>query len=295
MVASRDVGRAEAFARENGAERAVEGYESVVDSPEIDAVYIALPNSHHAYWTSRTLEAGKAVLCEKPLCVSPAETSAVLETAAVTGGLLWESFVFPFQAQHRRLLELLASGAIGEVRELVSVFHFHLSTQGDHRHSAELGGGALADIGCYPVRLAQEVLETRDPSSGDVVGFASDNGAVDTEVVAIVDYGGHKLVMGCGFNRAYDTFTRVVGTEGQIHLTNPFHPSPSDPLVLRRGGEETIEHPTVDARSFTAALRHIHAVIHGDEAPTHLADESALRSALTLEALARACSAPQFR
>ena len=98
-------------------------------------------------------------------------------------------------------------------------------------------------------------------------------------------------MLGCGFERAYDTFTRVLGTEGQIHLTNPFHPGPDDSLVLLRGGEVTVEHPTVDARSFTAALRHIHAVVRGEEAPAHLAAEASLGTALTLEVVAQACSA----
>ena len=291
LVASRDGGRADAFARNHGVDQGVEGYDSVVDAPGIDAVYVALPNSHHARWTQRALEMGKAVLCEKPLCVGSAQTAAVLETATETGALLWESFVFPFQAQHRRLLDLLAGGAIGEVRELNSLFYFNLSRSEDIRLSEELGGGALADVGCYPVRLAQEVLSTRDPSAGDAVGFATGNGAVETEAVAIVDYGRQRLVLGCGFGRAVDTFTRVLGTDGQIHLTNPFHPQPADTLVLRRDGKETVEHPTVDARSFTAALRHIHAVLREEETPAHLADESSLRTARTLEVVAQAWSA----
>ncbi|MGA3353819.1 MAG: Gfo/Idh/MocA family oxidoreductase [Acidimicrobiales bacterium] len=293
LVASRDLERAEAFARDEGVERAVEGYEAVIDSPETDAVYVALPNSHHARWTKKALEAGKAVLCEKPLCVSPEETAEVLETASATDSLLWESFVFPFHTQHRRLLELLGSGAIGEVRELVSPFHFNLSRAVDIRLSRDLSGGALADVGCYPVRLAQEVLSTCDPSPGDVVGFATGNGEVDTETVAIVDYGAQRLVLGCSFTRAFDVFTRVLGTDGQIHLSNPFHPRPGDTLVVRRDGEEFVERPTVDTRPFSAALRHVHAVLRGEEVPTHLAEESALRSARTLAAIAESCSAPQ--
>jgi predicted dehydrogenase len=290
LVASRDGNRAEAFARNHGVEQGVEGYDAVVDSPGIDAVYVALPNSHHARWTQRALEAGKAVLCEKPLCVGSAQTAAVLDTAASTGSLLWEAFVFPFQAQHRRLLELLAAGAVGDVRELTSVFYFNLSRTEDIRLSEELGGGALADVGCYPIALAPEVLSVRDLSTGDVVGFSTGNGVVETEAVAIVHYGRQRLVLGCGFERAYDTFTRVLGTEGQIHLTNPFHPGPDDSLVLVRGKEVTVEHPTVDARSFTAALRHIHAVIRGEQAPAHLAAEASLRTARTLEVVAQACS-----
>jgi predicted dehydrogenase len=291
LVASRDRGRAAAFANLHGVDDSVQGYDAVVDSPDIDAVYVALPNSHHARWTQRALETGKAVLCEKPLCVGSAQTAAVLETAATSGSLLWESFAFPFQAQHRRLLDLLADGAIGEVRELNSLFYFNLSRPEDIRLSEELGGGALADVGCYPIRLAQEVLSTRDPSAGDAVGFATGNGAVETEAVAVVDYGFQRLVLGCGFGRAFDTFTRVLGTDGQIHLTNPFHPGPADTLDLRRDGEQTVEHPTVDARPFTAALRHIHAVLGEEEAPAHLAEESSLRTARILEVVAQACSA----
>ncbi|MGA2529311.1 MAG: Gfo/Idh/MocA family oxidoreductase [Acidimicrobiales bacterium] len=294
LVASRDLDRAEAFANSEGVERAVKGYDALIDSPEIDAVYVAIPNSHHARWTKKALEAGKAVLCEKPLCVSPAETAEVLDTASATGSLLWESFAFPFQAQHRRLLELVASGAIGEVRELVSPFHFNLTRSLDIRLSAELAGGALADLGCYPVRLAQEVLSTRDLSLDDVVGFATGNGEVDTETLAIVDYGAQRLVLGCSFTRAFDVFTRLLGTEGQIHLSNPFHPRPHDALMLYRDGGESVEHPTVDTRSFSAALRHIHAVLRDEEAPAHLAQESALRSARTLAVISAAC-APAHR
>jgi predicted dehydrogenase len=290
VVASRDLARAEKFAAEAGVERAVTGYEAVIDSPDIDAVYVALPNSHHARWTRRALEAGKAVLCEKPLCISPAETEEVLAAAAATGSLLWESFVFPFQAQHHRLLDLLSSGAIGEVRELVSPFHFFLSRSVDIRLSGELAGGSLADVGCYPVRLAQEVLSTRDPLPGDVKGFATGNGEVDTETIAVVDYGAQRLTLGCSFTRAFDVFTRVLGTEGQIHLANPFHPIPTDPIVLRRDKNETVEYPTVDERSFAAALRHIHGVLRGEHGPENLAAESALRSARTLAAITAACA-----
>jgi predicted dehydrogenase len=101
LVGSRDRESARAFAAEHGVDRGVAGYEAVVESDEVDAIYVAVPNTFHAEWTSRALEAGKAVLCEKPLSVWSAQTAAVLETArAIPGALLWEAFVFPFQAQH---------------------------------------------------------------------------------------------------------------------------------------------------------------------------------------------------
>lgn len=304
LVASRDQERAEAFAREHGVRAGVAGYDAVTDSPDIDAVYVALPNTLHAEWTERALRAGKAVLCEKPLCVGSAQTTQVLRTAqsaAATGALLWEAFVFCFQAQHRRLLALLADGEIGTVRELNSAFHFLItrpgssgpgsSGHGNIRLDATLGGGALADVGVYPIRLAQEVLAAGDPGPGDVTGFMLSDGHVDIDSTAIVRYGPQRLVLSCGFGRSYDTFTRVLGTDGQIHLTNPFHPGPADTLtIVTRRGREITEHPTTDQRSFTAALRHIHAVLAGEAAPEHLAAGSSLRTALTLEAAVAACA-----
>jgi predicted dehydrogenase len=289
LVASRSLPRAEAFAAEHGIERGVADYAAVVESPDLDAVYVALPNSLHAEWTKRAVEAGKAVLSEKPLCVGSVQTAEVLDVVAITpGALLWEAFVFPFQDQHRRLVELAATGAIGEVTEVVSAFYFRPSRAGNIRFSAVLGGGALADVGCYPIRLAYELFGAERAEV--VAGSAVVEGDVEVDAAGMVTYGARRLVLGCGFNRSFDAFTRVLGDGGQIHLTNPFHPGPDDTLTLHRpGADPVVEHPTTDAHSFTAAVRHIHAVLHGDATPEHTASESALANAATLEALQAAC------
>ncbi len=115
VVASRDAARAAAYAAEHGIDAGVAGYARVAESADVDAVYVALPNSLHADWAARALRAGRAVLCEKPLCVGAAQTADLLGVAAATpGALLWEAFVFPFHAQHQRLTALLADGAVGE-------------------------------------------------------------------------------------------------------------------------------------------------------------------------------------
>jgi predicted dehydrogenase len=290
LVASRDLGRAEAFAGDHGVDRGVADYAAVVESPDIDAVYVALPNSLHAEWTIRALRAGKAVLCEKPLCVGAAPTAAVLDAArALPGALLWEAFVFPFQAQHQRLVTLLADGAIGDLTEIISAFHFRMGRpDGNIRLSAELGGGALADVGCYPIRLGHELFGPQPDQAA--AGSAVVAGEVEVDAAAIVAAGTRRLVLTCGFQRSYDTFTQVLGEQGQLHLANPFHPAPADPLtVLRPGAEPVTEYPTTDERSFTAALRHIHAVLRGETAPEHTAADSALATARTLEAVQAAC------
>ncbi|HUC24648.1 MAG TPA: Gfo/Idh/MocA family oxidoreductase [Streptosporangiaceae bacterium] len=289
LVGGRELERARAFASDHGVDKGVEGYARVVESAEIDAVYIALPNSLHAEWTGRALQAGKAVLCEKPLSVSAGETAAVLDAArAVPSALLWEAFVFPFQAQHLRLMEVLSDGAIGEPAEIVSAFHFLLSRAVDIRLSAALGGGSIADVGCYPIRLAHEVFNSA--AAGVTSGSAVVDGEVEVEAAGIAAWGSRRLLLTCGFRRSYDTFTRILGDRGQVHLTNPYHPSPSDAMVLHwPRAEAVVEHPTVDAHSFTAALRHIHAVLGGEETPRHTATESALATARTVEALQAVC------
>jgi len=302
LVGSRDAERARAFAAEQGVGSGVAGYASVIESDEVDAVYIALPNSLHSEWTIRALQAGKAVLCEKPLAVGSAQTGAVLDAAAaIPDALLWEAFVFPFQAQHRRLVELLADGAIGEPAEIVSSFHFRLSNPANIRLSAGLGGGALADVGCYPIRLAYELFGASAGFGGGqgfdtaaIAGSAVRGSEVEVDAAAVVSWGVRRLLLTCGFRRSYDTYTRVLGNEGQLHLTNPFHPSPADTLTIGRPGREpVVELPTTDAHSFTAAIRHIHAVLHGSEPPRLTAAASALANARMLEAVQSACGVRQ--
>jgi predicted dehydrogenase len=290
LVAGRDRRRATQWAASEGVEAGVAGYETVVGSGEVDAVYIALPNSLHAEWTVRALAAGKAVLCEKMLCRHPSELGPVLEAARRPGALLWEAFAFPFQHQHQHLLEVVGSGAIGDLCEIVSWFHFRVSQPSNIRLNAKLGGGALADVGCYAVRLAQELLGPA-PDPTEVWCEAIDHGHdVETDAAAIVGWGAARLMLSVGFHRSVDTFTRVIGTKGEVRLTNPYHPGPGDTLtVLAEGEEPVVEHPTTDARSFSAMLRHIQGVLAGDEAPRHLAVEVSPPTAIVIDRLQQAC------
>jgi predicted dehydrogenase len=298
-VASRDQAKAEAYAIAHGIDQGIEGYQALVESPDIDAVYVALPNALHAEPTIQALRAGKAVLCEKPLSVGAAQTKAVLDVAATAARPLWEAFVFPFQTQHRRLVRLLEDGAIGEPAELYSAFHFPLSNPANIRMDAALGGGALADVGCYPIRLAFELFGAGAGASA-AAGAGTESGGeaqaraceartengVDTDAAGIVTVGARRLLLTCGFKRSFDTFTSVLGSAGQIRLTNPFHPGPADTLTISRPNADPVtERPTTDQRSFTAAIRHIHAVLRGEEAAVHTAADYSLPAARVLEEL----------
>jgi predicted dehydrogenase len=284
-AASREPARAEHYAREHGIERAAVGYQSVIDDPAIDALYIALPNSLHAEWTIRALEAGRPVLCEKPLCGVLSDTERVLEVTKRTGALLWEAFVFPFSEHMDRIRSLVSDGAIGELREIQSDFHFVVSRPGNIRLSAELEGGALRDVGCYPVRLAQEFF-----GEHDTAWAACERGGqgVDIETWGTLGYaGGRRLLLSCGLRRAYDTFSRLLGTSGQIQVSNPFHPGADDHVTLYPAQGEATRWPVrADQPSFTAAIRHINAVLAGTEQPRLLAVETSLVTARALHDLA---------
>jgi predicted dehydrogenase len=284
-VAGRDLARTEHYAREHGIERAVAGYQNLIDDPAIDAVYIALPNSLHADWTIRALEAGTPVLCEKPLCGVLADTQRVLEAARRTGTLLWEAFVFPFSEQMDRIRSLVYDAAIGELREIQSDFHFLVTRPGNIRLSAKLEGGALRDVGCYPVRLAQEFFG--EHATGWAACERGGQG-VDVETWGTLGYAsGRRLLLSCGMRRAYDTFSRLLGTNGQIHVSNPFHPGPDDHVRLYPArGEATQWQAAAAEPSFTAAIRHIDAVVAGTEQPRLLAVETSLVTARALHDLA---------
>jgi len=285
-VAGRDAGRAERYASEHGIGRAVAGYQNLIGDPAIDALYIALPNSLHAEWTLRALAAGKPVLCEKPLCGNLGDTTRVLDAARQTGTLLWEAFVFPFHRQIAQVRDLVAGGAIGELVEIKSNFHFQLSNPGNIRYSRELEGGALNDVGCYPIRLAGEFFGV--PHTAAWAGATWGGDGVDVDTWGVLEYpGGRRLHLSAGLNRSYDTYSSLEGTLGRIQMSNPFHPGPPDNYQLIAPRVEPASHPaTAGEPSFTAAIRHINAVLTGEEEPRLLAVDTALPTAQALHDLA---------
>jgi predicted dehydrogenase len=287
VVGGRDGRRAERWARDAGVERAVEGYQAVLDDPEVEAVYIPLPNAMHAEWTIAALAAGKTVLCEKPLCGTVEETERVLAAARTAPGYLWEAFVFPFHEQMRRARTLIAEGAIGELREIWSRFHFVLDDPDDIRLSADLAGGATQDVGCYAIRLARLLFDA-EPDLSRTSARGTWSRGVDVELWGTLAFpDDRRLLLSCGFRSGDDTFARVIGTTGEIRMTNPFHPEPGDTCTVLRDGEIASEEPAAveGERSFTAAIRHIHGVLRGSEEPVHLAIDEGLGNARAIASL----------
>jgi predicted dehydrogenase len=193
----------------------------------------------------------------------------------------------------RRLRELIAGGVIGDLREIQSNFHFFMTQRDTNiRMSAELAGGALLDVGCYPVRLARDLFAAGHTSAWAAADY--DPGGVDLSTWGCLGFpGGRRLLLSCGFNRAQDTFSRLLGTAGQINITNPFHPTPRDRFEVRVEGSEPAVHPGAgpNRESFTPAVRHIQAVVRGEEEPRLLAIDTSLGSAQALGGLARSAAA----
>src|SRR5437868_9437815 len=154
-VASRDQRRAEDYAREWGIERAYGSYDALLADADVEAVYISLPNTMHCEWSIRALEAGKHVLCEKPLSRVPSDVQAAFDAADRTGRLLSEAFMYRHNPQTKRAKQLVAEGAIGELRLIRAAFSYRLYDTDNIRLSTALAGGALMDIGCYAVSGAR--------------------------------------------------------------------------------------------------------------------------------------------
>ena len=285
-VASRNRARADAYAREWGIPRAYGSYEELLADPEIEAVYVSLPNTLHCEWSIRALEAGKHVLCEKPLSRHPEEVAAVFDVAEREGRLLSEAFMYRHNPQTKRLAELVAGGAIGELRLVRSTFSYGLYDADNIRLRTDVEGGALMDVGCYTVsgsRLLGGEPERvwgeawYGPSGTDWV-FAGTM-RFPGDVVAAFD---------CGTALPNRDELEAIGSEGSLFLDDPWHCNTPVIELRRDDGVERIELDRED--SYRLELENLSDAIRG-EAELLLGREDALAQARALEALHRSATA----
>jgi len=285
-VASRDEERARSYADEHGLERSYGSYEGLLADPDVEAVYISLPNSLHVECTLRALEAGKHVLVEKPFSRRPAEVEQAFDAAEAAGLVLSEGFMWRHHPQTRRLVELIDSGVAGRVRVVRTAFAFDLAAErgsGDTRFDPALHGGALMDVGCYcisglrliggePERARGE--QTVGPSGVDVVfaaAVAFPNGILGHFDCALV--GPRRAAM------------EVAGEDAVIFVPEPFTPKMPG-IELRRPGAPPEAIPVEPANAYRLELENVSAAIRG-EAPLLLGRDDAVGQARTIEALYR--------
>jgi D-xylose 1-dehydrogenase (NADP+, D-xylono-1,5-lactone-forming) len=283
-VGSRDLARAEAVARDFGLDRAYGSYEELLADDAVEAVYIGTPNSAHAPWAIAAARAGKHVLCEKPLGADLAEAEAMATAARDAGVWLMEAFMYRFHPRTLRLQELVRAGDIGAPTLVRASFGFPLNDPDNVRMSGSLAGGALLDVGCYPVNAARML-------AGPVVGVAARARFEEVDVVlaGVLDHADGALSTVSGsFVSGFHNELQVIGTDGVIEVPEAFKPPVDGPAVLRvtRGGTtEELTFPPVDqyrveAEGFAAAV----AAGHDADTPQMPLLET-LDNAATIDAL----------
>ncbi|MBK9178633.1 MAG: Gfo/Idh/MocA family oxidoreductase [Acidimicrobiales bacterium] len=279
-IASRDRARAGRAAAELGIPTAHGSYEALLADPEVDAVYVPLPNHLHAQWTIAAARAGKHVLCEKPLAVTSAEAARMVEACEDAGVLLMEAFMYRLHPSWQTVVELVDSGRIGELTAIQSWFSYFNDDPGNIRNVASYGGGALLDIGCYPVNLSRllfggeptgvEASSIRDPASG-----------VDVLTSAVLEFGPRgTATFTCSTRVEPDQRVHVYGSAGRISVEIPFNIPPDRPtrVLVTAGGDppvdpatEAITLPPADQYAIEAE-RFARAVLDGTPVPIAPAD-----------------------
>ena len=281
-IASRSEARAVEYAQEWGIPRAHGSYEALLADPDVEAVYISLPNGDHVEWSVRALEAGKHVLCEKPLTRDPAEVERAFDAADRADRLLMEAFMWRQHPQSTKVLELVHGGAIGELRLIRSSFSFPLGDPDDIRLDPALEGGALMDVGCYCVSGARFLAG--EPVTASAQQVLAPKGVDMRMAGTLVFPGGVLAQLDCAFDLPDRQGLEAVGSEGSLHVGMPW--AIDEPgIELWRGDDfERIEIERVDryrlqSDNFSRAVRGVE--------PPLLGREDALGQARAIDALYR--------
>lgn len=235
-VAARSAERARAFAAKHGVARAYDGYDALIADPEIDALYNPLPNGLHGVWTIKALEAGKHVLCEKPIAANADEAQAMVDAAKANGRVLMEAFHYRYHPLARRMADIVASGELGTIGEIRTAMCFPLPVFSNIRYNFALAGGATMDAGCYAIHMARllgggepEVLSANAKLRDANIDRAMDvtlrfpSGAIGRVVVSMWSM---KLL---------DISARVTGSDGEMRVFNPVMPQAYHRLTVRTG------------------------------------------------------------
>jgi len=277
-VASRDPIRALAYAQEHDIEKAHGSYEDLLRDRDVEAVYISLPNSLHVEWTIRAVEAGKHVLCEKPMDRRPQEVERAFDAAESNGRILMEAFMYRHHLQSHALHELVASGGLGELRQVRAVFSFMIDDPENVRLRPELDGGALMDVGCYCISGARLVAGEPVVVMGrQVVGETG----VDLRFAGVLEFPGGVLAeFHCGFDLPYRSGLEAIGSKGSVLVPEPWQCR--DPHLEING--ERID--VADADRYQLQLENFAAAVRGDAQPL-LGRADAVAQARVIDALYR--------
>jgi predicted dehydrogenase len=279
-VGSRDLARAQEFARRRGIPRAYGSYDELLADPDVEAVYIPLPNTMHSEWSIRSVEAGKHVLCEKPMSRHTSDVEAAFDAAERSGRLLSEAFMYRHHPQTARLVELVGQGAIGELRLVRSAFSYALFDEQNIRLRTDVEGGALMDVGCYCVSGSR--LLAGEPESVFGRAYVGPTGT-DWVFTGSLRFAHDVLgVFDCGTTLTGRDELEAIGTEGSLFLDDPWHCNEPEIELRREGRVERIE--TQRGNPYRLELENLGAAIRGEARPL-LGRADAVAQSRVIEAL----------
>lgn len=281
-VAAHTVRRAEDFAAHFAVPHAHGDYRSLIARDDIDAVYISLRNDQHLAWTLAALEAGKHVLCEKPLALNAREVARMLAAASASDVVLMEAICSGFHPQYQAVDALLAGGTLGRLVNIEARFAARLDDPGDYRWHAAHGGGVLYDIGCYCVAMLARVAG-RFPDR--VAACMRPRGDVDVSLQALLDFGAFSATMTCSFDAGVDQQMTIAGTGGRVTLLRPYSAIEQAVSLIHNG--RILEFAPMNP--YRAMLAHFRQAVLSGTAVRHGAGE-VLGQAKTLDALFRAAA-----
>lgn len=230
-IASRTRDKADGFVREFGLPKAYYSYEALLQDPQIQAVYIPLPNSMHSEWAVKAAEAGKHSLCEKPFACSAAEAEKAAAAASRNGVYTAEAFMWRFHSQHQRARALIDSGRIGPVRVVRAAFSFVIPRKANIRLVPELGGGSLMDLGCYAVSSARFYFAD-EPRLAFARGDMDPEFGVDMKACAVLEFPAGRAVMDCSFDLPPRRYLEICAEKGTITFAQPWQPEPEAVIYL---------------------------------------------------------------
>lgn len=285
-IASRDADKAKRTAEELGIPVAYDSYEALLADDSIDVVYIPLPNHLHKEWTIRAAEAGKHILCEKPIALTAREAAEMAEAAAKAGVVLAEAFMYRHHPRYDTIKELIGSGAIGEIRGIRGAFTFNnAGDKANVRYRKDWGGGSIYDVGCYPISAARLLLG-REPEAATAHAFFSpEHDDVDMMASGLIEFPGSvALAFDCGMWAAGRNTLEVLGTEGIIEVPSAFvtrAPGSGNFFLTSRGERKEIEVPNVNA--YSAQADHLAGVIANGE-PQLFSPDDAVRNMRVIDA-----------
>ena len=235
-VASRSLAKAEAYAAEQGIAHAYGSYDAILADPNIHVVYNALPNHLHAEWTIKAVEAGKHVLCEKPIALTAADVTAINDAARAHNRVVTEGFMYRHHARTKRIQQLIAEGILGDLVLIKGAFTFTIADVHKIRLDPTMGGGSLWDVGCYPVSFAR-MIAGEEPEAVQAFQVLGKTG-VDLSFTGQMRFpSGILAQFDCGFQAPFRMEMELVGTEAHMVLPKAFKPGDDTPILIYRGDE----------------------------------------------------------